>query len=154
MGKTIVVKIKCALRKWLSAKVIPLLVINSWRIRLYRLCGYNIDKKVFIGMRCYLDDVAPEMLTIKKNATISYGVFFACHGEKQDHEPIVIEEGAYIGVRATIISKNAEKDKKGVRIGRNSIVGACTLVNRDIPEGTTAVGVPCRILHTGTTRSF
>ena len=30
--------------------------------------------------------------------------------------------------------------------GENAVVGACTLVNRDIPDGATAVGVPCRIL--------
>ena len=37
----------------------------------------------------------------------------------------------------------------GVTIGRNAVVGACTLVNRNVPEGRTAVGVPCRILEDG-----
>ena len=35
----------------------------------------------------------------------------------------------------------------GIHINKNSIVGACTLVNRDIPEGATAVGIPCRLIH-------
>lgn len=34
----------------------------------------------------------------------------------------------------------------GVIIGENAIVGACTLVNKDVPDGATAVGVPCRIV--------
>lgn len=35
---------------------------------------------------------------------------------------------------------------KGICINRNAIIGACTLVNKDVPEGATAVGVPCRII--------
>ena len=34
----------------------------------------------------------------------------------------------------------------GVRIKRKAIVGACALVNKDIPEKATAVGIPCRII--------
>lgn len=64
-------------------------------------------------MRCYLDDLEPKMLTIEDNVTISYGVYFACHGKNQEHMPITIKRGAYVGMRASIISKNAEK------LGRN-----------------------------------
>ena len=34
----------------------------------------------------------------------------------------------------------------GITIGDNAIVGACTLVKKDIPDGATALGVPCRIV--------
>jgi acetyltransferase-like isoleucine patch superfamily enzyme len=27
------------------------------------------------------------------------------------------------------------------------VVGSCTLVNRDVPPGATAVGIPCRIIE-------
>ena len=73
--------------------------------------------------------------------TISYGCFFACHGKNQEHMPITIKQGAYIGMRATVLS-----GKSGVTIGERAIVGACTLVNKDIPDDATAVGIPCRIL--------
>ena len=73
--KTLPQKISAFFRKWLSAKIIPHMVLNGWRIFFYRLCGYNIGKNVFIGMRCYLDDLEPHMLTIEDNVTISYGVF-------------------------------------------------------------------------------
>lgn len=131
----------------MSAKIIPHMVLNGWRIFFYRLCGYNIGKNVFIGMRCYLDDLEPKMLTIEDNVTISYGVFMACHGKRQEHMPITIKEGAYIGMRSSIISKNSWGGGTiGITIGKNAVVGACTLVNRDVPDGATAVGVPCRIL--------
>ena len=122
------------------------MVLNGWRVFFYRLCGYKIGKNVFIGMRCYLDDLEPHMLTIEDNVTISYGVFFACHGKHQNHYPITIKEGAYVGMRANIITKNGG-GTTGVTIGRNAIVGACALVNCDVPDGATAVGVPCRIIE-------
>ena len=118
------------------------MVLNGWRIFFYRLCGYNIGKNVFIGMRCYLDDLEPHMFTVEDDCIISYGVFFACHGRNQQHTPITIKKGAYIGMRANVIS-----GKNGVTIGENAVIGACTLVNKDIPDGATAVGVPCRILE-------
>ena len=59
---------------------------------------------------------------------------------------ITIDDGAYIGMRANIISKNSDGLKKGVRVGKGSIIGACTLVNCNIPDGATAVGIPCKII--------
>lgn len=88
----------------MSAKIIPNMVLNGWRVFFYRRCGYKIVKHVFIGMRCYLDDLEPKMFTVEDNITISYGVFFACHGRRQNHTPITIKKGAYIGMRASVIS--------------------------------------------------
>ncbi len=136
-------------RKSLTNKVAANCPINWLRILIYRLCGFKIGKKTFIGMRCYLDDMCFDLLKIGDNVIISYGVFFACHGRNQEHLPITIEDGAYIGMRANIISKNKDPEKKGVIIGKNAVVGACSLVNCDVPEGQTAVGVPCRIVKKG-----
>ena len=139
MKKSFWQKIKAFFRKWMSAKIIPHMVLNGWRIFFYRLCGYNIGKNVFIGMRCYLDDLEPKMFTVEDNVTISYGVYFACHGRKQEHTPITIKQGAYIGMRASVIS-----GKTGDTIGEKAIVGACALVNKDVAPNTVVVGVPCK----------
>ena len=104
MKKTFWQKIKSFFRKWMSEKIIPHMVLNGWRIFFYRLCGYNIGKNVFIGMRCYLDDLQPHMCTVEDDCIISYGVFFACHGRNQAHTPITIKKGAYIVMRANVIS--------------------------------------------------
>lgn len=130
------------IRKWLTNSLVPSCPFNCVRIFIYRLCGFKIGKHVFIGMHCYLDDMCYDLLSIGNNVTISYGVYFACHGRKQKHEPISIEDGAYLGMCARVISSVAG----GIIIGKNSVVGACALVNRDVPDGATAVGVPCRIL--------
>lgn len=50
-------------------------------------------------------------------------------------------------MRANVISKNTNGSTDGVRIDKNAVVGACTLVNKDIPDGCTAVGVPCKIIE-------
>lgn len=35
----------------------------------------------------------------------------------------------------------------GVSIGSNSVIGAGSVVTRDVPEGVVAVGSPCRVLR-------
>jgi serine O-acetyltransferase len=92
-------------------------------------------------MHCYLDDVCYDLMEIGNNVTISYGVYFASHGRNQGHNRIVIKDGAYIGMKASIIARN------DLEIGENAIVGAMSLVNKSIPDGKTAVGVPCKILE-------
>ncbi len=52
--------------------------------------------------------------------------------------PVHIEENVWIGDRATIC--------KGVRIGRNSIIGAGAVVTKDVPENSIAAGNPARIV--------
>ena len=134
------------IRKWVTNVVAANCPFNCIRIFLYRLCGFKIGKGTFIGMRCYLDDMCYKLLTIGNNVTISYGVFFACHGRNQEHLPITIEDNAYIGMRANVISKNSQKLQEGVLIGRYAVIGACSLINRDVPPFATAVGIPCSII--------
>lgn len=133
-------------RKWITNTIASNCPFNNVRVILYRLCGFKIGKNVFIGMHCYLDDMCYDLLIIGDNVTISYGVYFACHGRNQGHYPIIIKDKAYIGMRASIISKNTNGLDCGVIVGEGSVIGACTLVNCDVPNGMTAVGVPCRII--------
>ena len=35
----------------------------------------------------------------------------------------------------------------GVRIGKNSVIGAGSVVTKDIPENVVAVGNPCRVMR-------
>ena len=49
---------------------------------------------------------------------------------------IIIEDNCFIGMNATIMP--------GVTIGKNSIIGACSLVNKDIEPNSVYAGVPAR----------
>lgn len=129
------------IRKGICQNIAPNCVLTPVRIGLYRLCGFNIGKGTFIGMKCYLDDLCVDKIEIGNNVIISYGVYFACHGPNQGHNRIVIKDGAYVGMRASIIAPH------DIELGEKSVVGAMTLVNKSVPAGKTAVGVPCRILE-------
>lgn len=141
--KTIIMK---PIRKFIAQVIAPNCPFSNLRVAIYRMCGFKIGKNTFIGMKCYLDDMCYDQLIIGDNVTISYGVYFACHGKNQVHLPITVSDNAYIGMRASIISKNVCSKRGGVVIGKGAIVGSCTLVNRDIPDFNVAVGVPCRIV--------
>ena len=91
-------------------------------------------------MKCYFDDLCVDKIVIGNNVTISYGVYFACHGPNQGHNHISIKDGAYIGMRASIIARH------DIEIGENAVIGAMSLVNKSVAAGTTVVGVPARVL--------
>lgn len=95
-------------------------------------------------MKCYFDDLCAYKIVIGDNVTISYGVYFACHGIKQGHSRIIIKNGAYVGMRASIIARH------DIEIGEGAVIGAMTLVNKSIPKYSTAVGVPCKVIKTET----
>lgn len=128
------------IRKFFSAVLIPTIPFSNLRVACYRLCGYKIGKNVFIGMRCYLDDTQYKCIKIEDNVVISYGVYFACHGEKQTPHKLIIRKGAYIGMHSNIVVK------KDIEIGEGAIIGAGSLINKSIPAGKTAAGVPVRLL--------
>ncbi len=130
------------IRKYINVVIIPNIPFSNLRVFLYKLIGFEIGKNVFIGMKCYMDDVSIKNTRIEDNVIVSYGCYFSCHGKGQGHTPIVIKSGAYIGMRCNILS-----GKKGIIIGENSIVGAGSLINIDIPNSSKAVGVPVRILQ-------
>jgi len=52
---------------------------------------------------------------------------------------VIIKENAKIGTHSTIMP--------GVTIGKNSMVGAYSFVNKDIPDNAIAYGVPVKIMR-------
>jgi len=55
--------------------------------------------------------------------------------------PIVVRYGASIGANATILP--------GVTIGKNAMIGAGSVVTKDVPESTLVYGNPARIVKRG-----
>ena len=52
--------------------------------------------------------------------------------------PIIIKDHVWIGMNVTIL--------KGVTIGAGAVVGACSVVTKDIPAGCVAVGNPAKVI--------
>ena len=57
----------------------------------------------------------------------------------QYNKDVWIGENAWIGANVVIVP--------GVHIGKNSIIGAGSVVTKDIPDDVLAAGVPCRVLR-------
>lgn len=108
---------------------------------LYRLTGITIGRHVFIGMNNYMEDYNTENVFIEDGVVISFNTTFIAHGMKRskktiEEKIIVVRSGAYIGARTTILP--------GVTIGEKAVVGAGSVVVKDIPPGAIAVGNPCK----------
>ncbi|WP_458012100.1 acyltransferase [Candidatus Solincola sp.] len=54
------------------------------------------------------------------------------------HAMVCIGNDVWIGANAVILP--------GVTIGDHSVIGACSLVNRDVPSGSVVAGIPARII--------
>lgn len=75
------------------------------------------------------------------------GIYTAAHPfdlekRKEGYEtarPVVIGDGVWIGGHASLLP--------GITIGDGSVIGAGSVVNRDIPAGVVAVGNPCRVVR-------
>ncbi len=55
-----------------------------------------------------------------------------------DHAPIIIEDDVFIGMQCLIL--------KGVTIGQGSVVGAGSVVTRNVPPGVVVAGNPARVV--------
>jgi maltose O-acetyltransferase len=53
--------------------------------------------------------------------------------------PVEIGSDVWVGGGAIILP--------GVRIGSRAVIGAGSVVTRDVPEGVLAVGTPCRVVR-------
>ena len=51
---------------------------------------------------------------------------------------VIIEDRVWLGANVVVL--------KGVKIGRNSLIGANSVVTKDIPNNVIAAGNPCKVL--------
>ena len=109
-----------------------------------RLRGVKIGRNCWIGQGTILGN-HPFLLTIKDNVIISAGVKILTHdtsftvvGGADLAAEVVIGNNIQIGENAIVLP--------GVIIGDNCVIGANAVVNRDVPGGTVAAGVPVRVI--------
>ena len=114
----------------------------------------EIQKNASIGKNCKISShtFICEGVTIEDDVFVGHNVSFindkypraTAGGQLQTEadwsvEPTRIKRGASIGTSCTILSN--------VTIGRNSIIGAGSVVTRDVPDNVVAAGNPCRVLR-------
>ncbi len=114
----------------------------------------EIQKNAHVGKNCKISShtFICEGVVIEDDAFIGHGVMFindtypraTANGALQteadwDVEHTTVKRGASIGSNATILSK--------VTIGENAIVGAGSVVTKDIPPNAIVAGNPARVLR-------
>jgi acetyltransferase-like isoleucine patch superfamily enzyme len=131
------------------------------RMELYRAAGLNVDpttnimmhafvlqaRSIQIGPNCIIGPFTTldgrAGLTIGRNVNIAGEVLTIGGYHEVDSPtaegilgPVVIEDNAWIAMRATILP--------GVTVGEGAYVAACALVNRDVEPYTLVGGVPAK----------
>ena len=109
-----------------------------------------IGDNVCIGANFHVS--CTESIIIEKNVLISDRVFIAdgMHGFENISVPIIdqpmtnkgkvlIKEGSFLGINSVILP--------GVRIGKNSVVGASAVVTKSVPDFAVVAGVPAQIIQ-------
>ena len=115
----------------------------------------EVQKNAAVGRNCKISShtFICEGVTIEDDVFIGHGVTFindsypratAPGGSLQTEadwivEPTLVKKGASIGSGSTILAK--------VTIGENAIVGAGSVVTKDVPPGTIVAGNPAKILR-------
>lgn len=137
-------------------------MLSCWRVFLLRLFGAKIGKGCYIspkctifipwnfemGNFCSIDDYAyiKPRVKIKLGDYVSIANFVHIipggHNVRSRHfdsnlAPITIHHSAFIGADTYI--------GKGVTIGQFSVIGARSVVLKDVPENSIAFGFPCQV---------
>ena len=114
-------------------------------------CEYGthiqVGKNFYANTGCVMLDVAK--VTIGDNVLFGPNVCIYTAGHPIHPEirnsgyeygiPIVIGDNVWIGGSSVILP--------GVKIGSNTVIGAGSVVTRDVPAGVIAAGVPCRVIR-------
>ncbi len=115
----------------------------------------EIQKNARVGKRCKISSHSflCEGVVIEDNVFIGHGVIFTndiyprattSNGDLQTEadwkvEPTVVRKGASIGSGATLLCN--------LSVGENAIVGAGSVVTKDVPPNAVVAGNPARVLR-------
>lgn len=99
-------------------------------------CEVTIGNNVFFGPNCTVaTPIHPMCADERRIQQKSNGTLFNYEYAK----PITIEDDCWLASNVTVCG--------GVKIGKGSVIGAGSVVTKDIPENSFAAGNPCRVIR-------
>lgn len=128
---------------WICNVTIP----QSLRAKVLKWAGVGIKDPgtLFVGYGTIFDTVNPEGIVIDESVVITTGVTILSHyldtsrtGLEFKSGEVHICKGVFIGANATICN--------AVTIGENAVVGAGSVVTKDIPAGEIWAGNPAKFI--------
>lgn len=129
-----------ALRNWISD------LSQYLRIEYLRLAGVEIGNSCFISFGAWID-VARGTVKIGNRCEITKGCKILSHsavenrihpGSKSSNSETVIEDNVFVGMNSIILAN--------IRIGEHSIVGAGSVVTKDVLPYSVVCGNPARVI--------
>ena len=116
------------------------------RIERLRDLGADIAEAVYFGPDVYIEHWFAPLLTIESGAVLSQGVTVLLHDSSLNNVAgddillgkVTLRENCYLGANTTVLCD--------VEVGAGSLVGANSLLTRDIPENCVAFGSPARVV--------
>jgi acetyltransferase-like isoleucine patch superfamily enzyme len=107
--------------------------------RIWSMVSVTIGHRVLISHNVNIHDNNSHSLSAGKRHKHYLDIITTGHPLRTDdidRKPIVIEDDVWIGFNSTIL--------KGVTIGRGAVVGACSLVTKDVAPFTIVAGNPAQ----------
>ena len=81
---------------------------------------------------------AEGLVVVTSNHRQHIGQFLQGNNEDNEYKDIIVEEDVWIGINVTLLA--------GAHIGRGAIIGACSVVTKEIPPYAVAVGNPAKVI--------
>jgi len=117
------------------------LIIGIRNIYLRKAYGMRIGKKVRISLKANLDKTNPKGVIIGDGSYLAFGATILCHDMSRNlREEVRIGKNCFIGANAIILP--------GVTIGDEVIVGAGSVVTKNVPSNTVVAGNPAKTIRT------
>ena len=140
--------------RWMTIQKNMVDPAETKRPKYWKKCGVDTTGNFKVGYGVYFDAGNAAHIHIEDGVWIAAQCLFLCHrrvldnysvGDDYNHLPYKIEDihlkkGCCIGMRSIVMP--------GVTIGEGAIIGAGSLVTKDVPPYSVAVGNPAKVVKT------